>query len=261
MAKTLRTWNNGNVAVVLTESETGYFYVHSSVFDGVKWQISSARKAYKTEKNALKAAHASIDKISAGWTANPTWTEKSYDPESERQYSPTTRPATTPSGESELGVVERSYNPIDYGFTWTSDWYSWDGDLAMRSAVSDRYDDARELKARGYDVKLSTSPRQLITRGGIGSGHPEISLEVTVYLLRATRPLRQSNSLAGKAEAVAERLMARGFFVKGGGAEMWLISGFLSSEAVADLPSAPYNDQIKRLTDSELIEFGESFLS
>jgi hypothetical protein len=76
-----------------------------------------------------------------------------------------------------------SFNPINYGFRWTADWYEFDSKAAHKAAMKARNARAKELKARGIAVRKSTNGGQLITRGGIGSGHPQIENIVSVYRL------------------------------------------------------------------------------
>ena len=78
-----------------------------------------------------------------------------------------------------------SFNPADYHFTWTADWYTWDRDAAHKDAKAERDQAAKVARSKGLIVKKSSMPGQLITRGGIGSGKPEIGMYVTVYTLTA----------------------------------------------------------------------------
>ena len=77
--------------------------------------------------------------------------------------------------------VHRDFNPAGYSFKWTADWYEWDRDEAHKQALKDRNKAAQEALARGYKVRKFSTPRQMITRGGIGTPHPEITLFVTTY--------------------------------------------------------------------------------
>ena len=83
-------------------------------------------------------------------------------------------------------MTSERFNPVDFHFSWIDDgseygWYEWDSKRARTDARRARDARARELKAEGRTVKKTSEPNQLITRGGIGSGHPEISHVVTVY--------------------------------------------------------------------------------
>lgn len=74
-----------------------------------------------------------------------------------------------------------TFNPIDHGFRWVDDWYEFDSTQAHQAAKDARDQEARRLKATGRKVKRGTVRNQLISRGGIGSGHPHIDLFVHVY--------------------------------------------------------------------------------
>jgi hypothetical protein len=86
----------------------------------------------------------------------------------------------------------RSFNPINYGFKWTLiegneyGWYEFDSAEAHRLAKLECSEFVRNLKScpEISNVHRHTLKNQLITRGGIGSGHPEISEFVTVYEVR-----------------------------------------------------------------------------
>jgi len=83
---------------------------------------------------------------------------------------------------------QRSFNPVDYHFRWTTDWYEWDYEAAHKAALKARNEEAKRLADKGYKVRKSTLRNQRITRGGIGSGHPEIDHVVTIYQLDYTDP-------------------------------------------------------------------------
>jgi hypothetical protein len=76
---------------------------------------------------------------------------------------------------------QRMFNPVDYGFRWEQDWYKFDAEKARKAAMAARRKMAKELKAEGYTPRSFTLSNQRITRGGIGSGHPEITQIVSVY--------------------------------------------------------------------------------
>ena len=81
-----------------------------------------------------------------------------------------------------LTATQCVFNPIDYGFSFTDDgWYSWDRKAAHKAALAARNAEARRLKKMGKRVQTFSSANQLISRGGIGSGHPHIEEVVTVY--------------------------------------------------------------------------------
>lgn len=76
------------------------------------------------------------------------------------------------------------FSPLDYGFSWTNDgWYAFDSKQAHAAAKAARDAAFRQLKAEGKDVRRSTDPKQLVSRGGIGSGRPHIELVINVYCL------------------------------------------------------------------------------
>ena len=78
---------------------------------------------------------------------------------------------------------QQTFNPADFCFTWTADgWYEWDRDAAHKAAMQARNAHAKTLTGRGHKVRKTSMPGNLITRGGIGSGRPEISMFVTVYM-------------------------------------------------------------------------------
>jgi hypothetical protein len=79
---------------------------------------------------------------------------------------------------------QATYNAIDECFAWTEDgWYSWDRDAAHKAAKRKRDEHAAELRRAGRAIKKRTSTNNLFTRGGIGSGHPEISMIANVYYI------------------------------------------------------------------------------
>lgn len=83
--------------------------------------------------------------------------------------------------------LQISFNPMSYGFKFTDDWYEFDYDAAHKAARKARSKRAKELRSKGWSVKLYTFSNQRITRGGIGSGKPEITQIVSVYMLDASR--------------------------------------------------------------------------
>ena len=84
--------------------------------------------------------------------------------------------------------LQETFNPIAYTFEWTDDgWYRFDYETARRQAMAARRKSAKELRAEGFTVSSFTLNNQRITRGGIGSGHPEITQVVSVYGLNARR--------------------------------------------------------------------------
>jgi hypothetical protein len=82
--------------------------------------------------------------------------------------------------------MQLMFNPINYGFVFTSDgWYKFDRKAAQKSALQARNAKAKELKSQGKRVVTFTLSNQLITRGGIGSDNPQIEEIVSVYGLNA----------------------------------------------------------------------------
>lgn len=93
--------------------------------------------------------------------------------------------------------MQVGFNPIDFCFKWTeaSDslnpndlgWYEWDRKKAHSEALKARNARAKQLKKDGYTVTTFTLSNQLVTRGGIGSGHPQIEAIVNCYYLNAEK--------------------------------------------------------------------------
>ncbi|TXH13870.1 MAG: hypothetical protein E6R03_10485 [Hyphomicrobiaceae bacterium] len=88
-------------------------------------------------------------------------------------------------------MAQESYNPADTDyFRWTADelspgaeWYTFDSVSAHAQAKHIRDCRARSLRALSHKVRVWTLRNQRITRGGIGTGKPEIDLVVSVYML------------------------------------------------------------------------------
>lgn len=93
---------------------------------------------------------------------------------------------------------EKTFNPINYGFKWVAvegneyGWYEFDSTEAHRQAKADRDFNVKILKEEQQrtatfgqailcNVRRHSLKNQLMKRGGIGSGHPEIEELVTVY--------------------------------------------------------------------------------
>lgn len=76
---------------------------------------------------------------------------------------------------------QRIFSPANYTFALVGDWYEWDGKAAKAQAMAARSALCKELKAQGIAYRLFSLPGQDITRGGIGSGHPEISLQCSCF--------------------------------------------------------------------------------
>jgi len=84
-------------------------------------------------------------------------------------------------------VETARFCPLDYGFRWTDDWYDYDGKAAETAARAARDKRAAELKREGFTVKKRTRRRNLLSMGGIGSGHPHIQLFVPIYYVDVVR--------------------------------------------------------------------------
>lgn len=82
--------------------------------------------------------------------------------------------------------MQKSFLPINYGFKWTEEWYQWDADAGRTAALKDRNAEAKRFKGEGHTVRKSSHRDQLISRGGIGSGKPHISLYMTCFLIDVT---------------------------------------------------------------------------
>jgi hypothetical protein len=85
-------------------------------------------------------------------------------------------------------MMQQTYDPIDYGFEFTADWYKFDYASARKMALKARNKAKKYYEAMGcYDVRTFTLSNQLRTMGGIGSNHPEISVIVSVFGLNVTQ--------------------------------------------------------------------------
>lgn len=83
-----------------------------------------------------------------------------------------------------------TFSPLDYGFRWTAPtdqdpmgWYEYDGKPAEQAALKARNAEAKRMQKLGYEVRKVSLGKQLMTRGGIGSGHPHIDILAPVYAL------------------------------------------------------------------------------
>lgn len=78
--------------------------------------------------------------------------------------------------------MQRVFSPHHTAaFQWIDDWYEYDPKEGKRLAMKARNDAAKRAKQDGYAVKKFSLPNQLVSLGGIGSGHPHIELFVTAY--------------------------------------------------------------------------------
>lgn len=76
---------------------------------------------------------------------------------------------------------QMTFSPMEHGFKFVGDWYEFDYGAAHKAALKARNAEARRLRKEGQQVRCWTLRDQLVSRGGIGSGHPHISLVVNVY--------------------------------------------------------------------------------
>lgn len=81
--------------------------------------------------------------------------------------------------------MQQFFNPVDFEFKWTPDWYEWDRGKAVKAALAARDARAKALRAEGRRVRCYTLPDQTTTRGGINTPHPEVDFVVPVYGLDA----------------------------------------------------------------------------
>lgn len=87
--------------------------------------------------------------------------------------------------------MQKTFSPLDYGFRWTDIesndlskiWYEYDGKTAEKAALQARNEFAKKMQKEGYRVRKSSLGKQLVSRGGIGSGRPHIELVVPVYMV------------------------------------------------------------------------------
>ena len=81
-----------------------------------------------------------------------------------------------------MSTSQKTFCPANFTFQWTDDnWYTWDSILATKMARQARDAAAKQALAEGRSVKKFSLPHQLITRGGIGSGRPQIEVVATVF--------------------------------------------------------------------------------
>ena len=78
---------------------------------------------------------------------------------------------------------QQVFNPANFHFQWTESWYEWDRKAAHKAALAARNKEARRLRKQGRRVVCETLRGQTITRGGIGTGHPQIDMVVSGYML------------------------------------------------------------------------------
>ncbi len=79
-------------------------------------------------------------------------------------------------------MSQQTFNPVDFGgFAWTGDWYRWDAVRGHLEAKRARDDATRRLRREGHKVRSFRLANQVISRGGVGSGHPHIDFVVVIY--------------------------------------------------------------------------------
>jgi hypothetical protein len=83
---------------------------------------------------------------------------------------------------------QRTFNPADYAFCWTDDgWYRWDREAGHKAALKARNAVVKQLRADGYKVTSFTLREQIVRKGGIGSGKPDVEFCVNCYGYNAER--------------------------------------------------------------------------
>jgi len=76
-----------------------------------------------------------------------------------------------------------AFNPVDYYFEWTDNWYKWDYAAAHTLAKRARDDKWRELKKHNISARRFVVKNQIMRRGGIGTDYPDIELLANVYMI------------------------------------------------------------------------------
>jgi hypothetical protein len=80
-----------------------------------------------------------------------------------------------------MTMGQQIFNPINFGFSWTEDWYTWDSKAGHTAAKQARNARIKELRQQGKNPRGFRLANQLISRGGIGSGQHHIQEVVTCY--------------------------------------------------------------------------------
>ena len=80
-------------------------------------------------------------------------------------------------------MTQQTFNPVDFGdFRWTDDnWYSWNQSAGQLEARRARDAKATILRKAGHQVRKFSLRNQVISRGGVGSGHSHVTFVVTVF--------------------------------------------------------------------------------
>lgn len=82
-----------------------------------------------------------------------------------------------------FNVSTQIFNPIDYKFRWTESGYEWDAKAAHEEARKDWLAMDAELREDGLNPDKIIRYNVVITRGGHGTGRPEVTVTVTLYVL------------------------------------------------------------------------------
>ena len=78
--------------------------------------------------------------------------------------------------------MQKIFNPINYCFQWTEDgWYKWDRKQAHKEARKARDIEVKTLRTRGERVSCFSLSNQLVRKGGIGTGQPDVEFVVNCY--------------------------------------------------------------------------------
>lgn len=78
-------------------------------------------------------------------------------------------------------MSQKIFCPIDFEFSWTDNWYEWDREAAHKAALKARNDLAKRMKDAGRLVQKFSLKDQLVRRGGIGSGRPDVEFFCNCY--------------------------------------------------------------------------------
>ncbi len=137
--------------------------------------------------------------------------------------------------------VQKTFNPVDYTFSWTDDWYYFNDGEGHYQALHARNREAQKYKKLGWDVHKFTLRNQVITRGGIGTGHPQIELVCNVYGFDATPPPTEASE---ELRFVLNLLVASIWTLCSEGADPTgkfraLVEGSTVAEAIKEVLNAP----------------------
>jgi hypothetical protein len=101
----------------------------------------------------------------------------------------TTTPTQTKGGAM---FTQLTFSGVNKFFSWTTEsdgstWYEWDYDGARKWALKERNRVFKDSVARGHQATKFSLGTQTLTKGGIGSGLPEITIEAKVYGVNFTQ--------------------------------------------------------------------------